>query len=184
MKSTIPLIIKLQPLPEELKKICDINPDFAEALKISHPRRFISLGAVIKSYPPESEDEVIGFYVYDYSQNIIKQDFIVNLKKKNTEFILYTGQSLDEVTRNIKHINEFFKKYPTYNKKDHRPKFHELPEKIQALVPRAINLAERLSWYGVNDFVSEEQYVEIEKEINREIALNGIIELNNVKISP
>ena len=60
------LIIRMQPYAKELKELCALNADFAQALKSTHPKKFVSLGAIVTSYPPSPRgDEVIGFFVYD-----------------------------------------------------------------------------------------------------------------------
>ena len=83
MRPITDLIIRMQPYHSRIKEICHLNPDFAKSLKATNPKKFISLGAIITSYP-STGDEVIGIFSYDYKRNekIFKQDFIVNLGNK------------------------------------------------------------------------------------------------------
>lgn len=123
----------MQPYPQKLRDLCLANPDFANALKTTHPKKFISLGAVIVSYPQSTSDEVIGFLVYDYGQKPekFKQDFIVNVESKNKQFIIYTRFSGVKKSKIIRDINLFYQKYPSYPKNSHHPKFEDLPNAIK-----------------------------------------------------
>jgi hypothetical protein len=133
------IIHRMQPYPKELKEICIKNPDFADAIKTIHSGKFVSLGGVVVSYPLNSTDQVIGFYIYDYSKNIpkLKQDFIVNVGNKNKDFIIYTAYSKTNLPRLIQNINILFDKYPTYNRTDHHPKKENLSKELKECEERA-----------------------------------------------
>ena len=155
------LIIRMQPLPEQIKRICDQNPDFSQALKITHPKKFISLGAVVISYPPNSNnDEVIGFFVYDYGLKPpkFKQDFIVNVSSASKEFIIYTRHRQATTSRYIRDINQFFQKYPTYPRDSHHPRFKEIPDSIKPRAKDAKELAERIMTFGLREELTDEEY--------------------------
>lgn len=162
------LIIRMQPYPQELKKICRINPDFKKALKNSNPKRFISLGAIVTSLCPLiPEDEIIGFFTYDCKEKIFKQDFIVNKNSENKEFILYTRFSGVNKSKNIKDIRDFFQKYPTYSKNCHHLNFEELPNNIKPRALETINLANKLEIIGQREYISDEDYERIDSELKK-----------------
>lgn len=163
------LIIRLQPYPQRLKDICMANPTLSKALKNTNPKKFISLGAISISYPPETSDEVIGFYVYDYGAKtpLFKQDFIVNIGSKNTDFIIYTRFPSGTENKIIKDINDFFEKYPTYDRNSHRPTFEELPDGIKPRALQAIALAEKLTALGLREEISEEEYAWYDSEFKK-----------------
>lgn len=159
MRSITDLILRMQPYPQKLKDICIVNPDFAIALKTTHPKRFVSLGTVVVSYPQKTSDEVIGFYVYDYgTKSMFKQDFIVNVGFKNEEFIIYTRFSGVGKSKIIKDISHFYQKYPEYPKDSHHPKFEDIPDPIKPRALEAIKLAKKIQTLGLRDELSEEEY--------------------------
>ena len=163
------LIVRMQPYPQRLKELCQANPDFAKALKSTNPKRFVSLAAVVVSYPPSTSDEVIGFYVYDYESNppMFKQDFIVNVGTKNNEFVIYTRFSVVSKSRIIRDINQFYEKYPTYNKGSHHPKFEDLPDDLKPRALEAIELANKVKVLGLRDEISDEEYAKIDLELKK-----------------
>ncbi|MFA7301028.1 MAG: hypothetical protein WC069_01870 [Candidatus Shapirobacteria bacterium] len=160
----------MQPFPIELKKICKENPSFEDALKSVHPERFVSLGAIVTSQCPlVPEDEIIGFFVYDYrnlNKPIFKQDFIVNIGKKNKEFILYTKYPRS-YSKTIKDISEFFKKYPTYNKKDHHPKYRKLPDLIKPRAKEAIRLANNILKFGLRTELTDDEFNQFDLDLKK-----------------
>lgn len=109
------LVIEAMPFPIELQAWCSSHPNFKKALKLSNPDRFIPLGMIITSHSPvKPQDEVIGFFAYDYFQEQFKQDFIVNLGGLNTEFMLYTSLPSGKsglYGKYVHHIKDFFLKY-------------------------------------------------------------------------
>ncbi len=164
------LIIRMQPYAKELKELCALNADFAQALKSTHPKKFVSLGAIVTSYPPSPRgDEVIGFFVYDYGvrSGMFKQDFIVNIGKQYREFVIYTRYSGVPNSKMIKDINEFYKKYPTYDKASHHPKFEDLPDAIKPRALEAIALANRIKKYGLRQEISDEEYARYDLELRK-----------------
>lgn len=143
------LIIKMMPFSDSLIEWCMKHPEFHSGLKLIYSERFISLGAMVTSYSPyRPNDEVIGVYTYDYKRKnpIFKQDFIVNIGKKDMQFVLYTRNKKGTMTRYVKDINDF---YRTYGKGDfyvnsHHLTLNQLPKELQERGQGAINLAERI----------------------------------------
>ena len=169
MVSVVDLIVRMQPYSKNLKNLILSDPDFSKALKINNHERFVSLGAVVTSYSPlVSEGEVIGFYVYDYKQDKFKQDFIVNIGKKDIEFVLYTRYSNPNKNPRIKDISLFFEKYSKgkYYIESHHPKFEDLPDIIKPRALEAISLANKLKGKAVKDF-SNEELKRIDEELQR-----------------
>ncbi len=153
------LIVRMQPYPKYLKDFILSDQDFANALKINNHKRFVSLGAVVVSNSPlVPEDEVIGFYVYDYKDNKFKQDFIVNVGKKNNNFVLYTRYSNPNKNKRIKDISQFFGKYSRgkYYVESHHPMFEQLPDVIKPRALEAIELAKKLKDKEVRELNQEE----------------------------
>jgi len=171
MRQINDLMLRMQPYHPRLKEFCLVNSEFAKSLKSLHAERFVSLGAIVVSQCPLiPEDEIIGFYVYDYGANpkIFKQDFIVNVGCKNQEFIIYTRFSGTTKSKNIRDISHFYNKYPTYPKNSHHPKFEELPKEIQPRALQAINLANRIIDRGgpVSE-ISDEEYTRFDLELKK-----------------
>lgn len=168
------LIIEMMPFARELKKFCKKNPKFGKALKIIYIDRFIALQAVGTSGSPNyPNDEVIGFYVYDYGLKNpqFKQDFIVNKGGQNKTFVLYTGLSEVVDGKYVKHINEFLNTYGKggYYKNAHRPKFEEFSEKLKERALKAIELGNKRKKDGYVKITNEHA-----KEIYRKLrALQG-----------
>lgn len=132
----------MQPYSKGLKDFIRSNPDFATALKINNPNRFISVGAVVISHSPlVPEDKIIGFFVYDNKEEKFKQDIIVDIQGKDKEFILYTR--FRSRSKWIKDINEFINKYGQglYYSGFHWLKFDELPDEIKPNTVMALELA-------------------------------------------
>lgn len=144
------LILEMMPFSTELIAWCKTHPEFLSALKVIYSERFISLGTIVTSYSPNyPEDEVIGIYAYDYLKKtpVFKQDFVINKRKKNKEFILYTRNPRKGSSKYVKDINEFF---ATYGKNgiyfnSHHLTLEQLPEEIKERGQQAINIANRLS---------------------------------------
>ncbi len=159
MKSYKDLIFRFQPLPAELKKICEINKGFANAFKLYHPDRFIPLRFVIISYPPGLEDEVIGLYVFDYGVNPpkLKQDFVVDEGRLKQKFIIYTSFP-NSGNKSIRHINEFFRKYPSYSREDHYPKVENLAPEFQEAAKDALEIIENIKKLGFRELISDQEY--------------------------
>lgn len=168
MHSITDLILRMQPYPQKLKDLCDADPNFAKALKTTNPKKFISLGAVVVSYPQPTSDEVIGFYVYDYGKNpMFKQDFIVNVGFRNTDFIIYTRFSGVNKNRIVRDISHFYQKYPNYPKNSHHPKFEDLPEPIKPMALEAVNLANKIISLGLREEISEEEYTRYDLKLQK-----------------
>ncbi len=169
MKSLTDIILRMQPYPKELKEFCNINKNFAQALKTTHPEKFISLGAVIVSHCPlVPDDEIIGFLVYAYGKNPkFKQDFIVNVGGKRQEFVIYTRFSGITKNKYIKDISHFYQKYSTYSKDSHHPKFENLPDVIKPRALKSIELAERIKKMGLRQKLTNEEYLKFDLELKK-----------------
>lgn len=155
------LILRLQPFSEELKEMCEKYPDFEKSIKSLNSKRFISFGAILISYPKNiPEDKVIGVFVYDYIDKIFKQDFIVDVGSKNKEYIMYTKYPGMKIKTYLRPINEFFVKYPGYSRKDHHPKFDDIPKSIQPRALHAVKLAELVASLETPDMIPFRMYVE------------------------
>ena len=154
------ILIRMQPYPLELKQLCNVNSEFAEALKSTHPEKFVSLGAVIVSHCPLiPEDEIVGFLVYDYGKNSkFKQDFIVNVGGKRKEFIIYTRFTGIPKSKIIQDISHFYKKYPTYPLNSHHPKYEDLPIEFQKRADDAMRLSQAIINGGLRKELTDEEY--------------------------
>ena len=164
----------MMPFPEGLKEFCRKNQNFSKALKIIHPDKFIALQATATSYSPYyPEDEIIGFYVYDYGKNnpVFKQDFLLNIDKKNNNFILYTGLSAVIDNKSVKHINDFLSTYGKggYFKDSHRITLEELPEELKDRALKAIALAEARKKGGYPK-ITQEHVEDIYKKFKNHIS--------------
>lgn len=162
------IIIRLQPYSKELIAFCKADQDFKNALKINNPSRFVSLGAIVTSHSPfVPEDEIIGFYTYDYKIGIFKQDFIVNVGGENKDFILYTRLAGKQSSKNVKDISQFFTKYSKgkYYIETHHPKYEDLPEIIKPRALEAVALANKIK-SGLRNLTPDE-LSQIDLELQR-----------------
>lgn len=142
MVSVTDLIVRLQPYSQGLKDFIKKHQDFADALKVNNPNRFISVGGIVISYSPlVPKDKVIGFYVYDNKEEKFKQDIIVDVMGEDREFVLYTRYKIK--SRRVKDIKEFEPKYGKgiYYKGFHWPKFEEIPTELKPNALIALKLA-------------------------------------------
>jgi len=150
------IILETLPFREEILNWCKLRPEFQKALKVLTSERFLHLGTVMISYPPDTNDQVIGVYAYDYKNNppLFKQDFIVDLNQDHKEFILYTGfPKGTQSTKYIKHINDFFSKYGKSGNYEgsHHLTFDQLPEdaeirrRAKSMIERAKDLPEDIT---------------------------------------
>ena len=143
------IVIATMPFSKELMQWCQAHADFMESLKNVHLRKFISLGAIVTSYPTNNpQDQVIGVYTYHYQRKnpIFKQDFIVNLGNRNKEFILYTRSKNGKKSKYVKDINDFYMKYGNTGDyvNSHHLTFNQLPGEIRPRAEHAINLARKI----------------------------------------
>src|SRR5258706_1921374 len=140
------VILELQPFSDELINWYKNHSEFFKALKNIYPEKFVSPAMIVTSYPT-SGDEVIGVYTYHHEMKnpVFKQDFIVNVGRTNTEFVLYTRNPAGS-SKYVKDINDFFNKYRKYGyrKDDHRLSLEELPAQLQKRAKQAIELAKKL----------------------------------------
>jgi|GEM_PF-3023255 hypothetical protein len=129
------VVIEAMPFSEELIAWCASHPEIKQALKVANPDRFIALGHVTTSFSSNKpEDQVIGFYTYDYMAERFKQDFIVNVGNTNREFVLYTRLPKEDkglYGRCVKDINEFFAVYG--KRSDYAGTHHPSLEEITGL---------------------------------------------------
>jgi hypothetical protein len=122
------------PFSDELTEWCNSHPEIKQALKVTHPDRFIALGHITTSSSPNKpDDQVIGFYAYDYIAEKFKQDFIVNVDNAAAEFVLYTRLPKEHKHlhgRHVKDINEFFAVYGERGDyaSTHHPSLEEIVE--------------------------------------------------------
>jgi hypothetical protein len=160
------IVIEAMPFSAELVAWCSAYPEIKQALKVANPDRFIALGHVTTSFSPNKpEDQVIGFYAYDYIAGRFKQDFIVNVDNANEEFVLYTRlpkQSKDLYGRYVKDINEFFTIYG--RRGDYAGTHHPSLEEIMGLnepvltdrAQRYVTLGARLRSDGLNPVTQDQ----------------------------
>jgi hypothetical protein len=140
------VILELQPFSDELNNWCKTHKEFFTALKNIYPERFISPAMIITSYPPTG-DEVIGVFTYHHEMKkpIFKQDFIINVGRSSTEFILYT-RNPNGSSKYVKDINDFYAKYGKYGytKASHHLTLIELPIQLQERAKLSMRLADKL----------------------------------------
>lgn len=165
------IIVRMSPFSKELKEICFSDADFSKALKINNPKRFVSLGAVITSVSPLCpQDQVIGFYTYDYGAKIpkFKQDFIVNIGNQNKEYILYTRKPKGITSKRVKDINEFYEKYSQgkYYIESHHPKFEDLPEILKPRAIDAVRIANNIKAGGLRK-LTKHDLKKIDKDLKK-----------------
>jgi len=146
-------ILETLPFSDELIKWCKNNEPFFKGLKNIYVEKFLSLGAIVTSYPKNSNDQVIGLYTYDYQRNVplFKQDFIVNINNLNNEFILYTRNKKYGSSRYVKDINAFYKLYgknSDYNN-SHHLSLEDLPILLRKRGEHVIKLAETINKTGI-----------------------------------
>lgn len=173
MKKITDLVLRMQPYAEEIKQLCRLNQNFANALKSLRSDRFISFGAIITSRAysihslAESEpDEVIGLLVYDLERNMFKQDFIVNVEKKYKVFRIYTRYKGVEKSKIIRDITHFYQEYPMYSKDSHHPTFDQIPDAIKPRAISAVKLGERiLALGGPRSEISDSEYRKFDEEL-------------------
>lgn len=160
------LILEFQPFSDELISWCNKHPEFLTALKNVHPNNFISPSVIILSYP-STGDQVIGVYSYHHriKTPIFKQDFIVNMGFKNTEFILYTRNPCGS-SKYVKDIQTFFDKYGQYGylKSHHHLTLDELPSEVKERALSTIVLAEKVKDLDISK-ISQEQINKLYSEV-------------------
>lgn len=106
---------------------------------------------VVTNPPKYPNDRVIGFYSYAYflKNPIFKQDFIVDVGKKDNKFVLYSRQNLTPKNEYIKDLHDFF---ITYGKEGnylhkHHLTIQDIPKEANFRATEAINLANRIQPY-------------------------------------
>ena len=160
------VVIEAMPFFAELIAWCNLHTEIKQALKVANPDRFIALGHVTTSFSPKKpEDQVIGFYAYDYIAERFKQDFIVNVGNTNNEFVLYTRLPKENkglYGRYVKDINEFF---AVYGKRGdyagtHHPSLEEIIGLNQPVLAdrarRYVVLGARLKSDGLNPVTQDQ----------------------------
>jgi len=171
------------PLSDELCTFIDSNPKAREALKFSNTKRFIAIPLIFTSNTPKThpkhKDEVIGLWSIDKSGEFcsrhktvcsLKQDFIVNIEKKNQDYVVYTADR--KFKKLVRPIKEFFKVYGQDGKFYHNGKeWNHHYAKIDDL-PDEPNLRK---------LVSELLFRHEENSLNEE--LKGLRELNDYAYS-
>ncbi|MDO8487602.1 MAG: hypothetical protein Q7S45_04860 [Candidatus Curtissbacteria bacterium] len=145
-------IIETMPFSRELVLWCKTYPDFAKALKIVYPDKFLTLGAIVTSFCSyKPKDQVIGIYAYAYTMKepIFKQDFVINKGSLHKRFILYTRYPT--ASKMIKDISDFYRTYGMDNNyiNTHHLTFEQLPDKVKPAGLRAVQLAEKIRKNGL-----------------------------------
>lgn len=118
------------PFSNELCAFMEAHNDARAALKASNVKRFVTLPEIFTSYTPAThklhEDEVIGVWYIDKSDEFckmhhkvcrFKQDFVVNVGKKDREYVVYAANM--KVSKHVRPIAEFFSKYGQQGKYYH-----------------------------------------------------------------
>jgi hypothetical protein len=139
------LIIEMMPFSEQLVAWCKAHSEFQAALKNIYADKFISLQAIVTSYPKSSTDEVIGIYTYNYTSktSIFKQDFVVNKNKENKEFILYTRWKSSKYVKDVQDFFAIYGKDGSYVN-SHHLKLEQLPKEIKFRGEDAIKLVAKM----------------------------------------
>ncbi|MBZ0165508.1 MAG: hypothetical protein K8I00_01790 [Candidatus Omnitrophica bacterium] len=100
------------PFSPQLLDFIDSHKDFENSLKISAYPRFRFIPVIILSYPPKTNDEVIGMFYFDTDETIFKQDYVVNIDFAHKDYISYSRMSRDFTETDFsKGIDTFFTKY-------------------------------------------------------------------------
>jgi hypothetical protein len=150
------ILLETLPFRDEILDWCKQHPEFQKELKVLASERFLHLGTVVISYPPGTNDQVIGVYAYDYKNKppLFKQDFIVDIDQMHREFILYTGFTKGtQSTKYVKHINDFLSKYGKNGNYadshhltlDQLPNDVEVKRRAKSMIERAKDLPEDIT---------------------------------------
>jgi len=152
----------MQPFSSELKEWCAKHPEFMKQLKLIYPDRFVSLFQIVISHPSVApKDEVIGFWVLDYSRTdpLFKEDYTVDTGSARKEFHLYTGRKLGNGGKYVHNMNDFMQRYGN-NGKDyagsHHATYDELSPELKPSADRAMEIARVWKKVGVKNSTQEE----------------------------
>lgn len=115
------------PFSDDLYKFMENHPEAEAALKLSSPKRFITVPLIFTSGLPQghakSADQVIGVWYYDKAKATcrfhnrvcnFKQDFIVNVGTLGKEYVVYTASKKSPPYSQP--ISIFFKEYGSNGK--------------------------------------------------------------------
>ena len=115
------------PFSDGLCNFMDDHPECEAALKLSQPKRFITIPLIFTSGLPKghskSADEIIGIWYYDKDRPFckfhnkscaFKQDFIVNAGSADKEFVVYTAYKSHPPF--VQQIKKFFSDYGSNGK--------------------------------------------------------------------
>ena len=106
------LVIEAMPFSDQIIAWCHSHPDFKYALKVTSPDRFYPLGMITTTRTKNVPDDlVIGFIAYDMTEDIFKQDFIVDIGNEHRKFVLYSKHPEKKYGKYVHHIKDFFAKY-------------------------------------------------------------------------
>lgn len=176
------VILELTPFPPKLITWANSHKLFLEALKNVYPEKFISPGVIIV-HPPIKNDQayvgdvVIGVLTYHHelSKPTFKQDFIVNKKGLDKEFVLYSRNPSGS-SKYVKDINEFFAKYGKFghSRNNHHLSLEELPNQLQLRAMQAINLANKMK-IGTPQEIPQEHIDKIYREVMKIKPENRIV---------
>jgi hypothetical protein len=162
----------MQPFPQELKDLCFKHPEFLEQLKLVWPDRFVSLLSIISTESPlVPSDEVIGFWVLDYSGNkpLFKEDYIVDVGKQKKEFHLYTGRKTGNGGKYIHNMTDFTIKYGgngQYYANSHHATYDQLAPDLIPHADRPLKIAEMWRNLGVK-IATQEELEEISSKLTK-----------------
>ncbi len=110
------------PFSDDLYFFMENHPEAEAALKLSNPRRFVTIPRIFLSYLPDSHvkaaDQVIGVWYFDKNKPYcrkhnkvcaFKQDFIVNVGELGKEYIVYTADK--KPPPYVQPLSKFFNDY-------------------------------------------------------------------------
>jgi len=149
MDETIKYITNNIPFRDEIIKWIKINPEVLIALKFMTVNRFVHFSGINIIEPNEYRtDQILGIVVYDITNKILKQDFIVDINNNHSKFIYYTSLPKDMshiYGSNVKHINEFQILYGNNGDfhKTHHPDIKSLHPELQSRINNYLKLTKR-----------------------------------------
>lgn len=111
-------ILLAVPFSEALRTWARTDPNVMAALKFSNEDRFTPL-PIIRFYKSalRPDDRILGFSVWDSVSKRFKQDYIVDIRSQDKDFVLYTAPGVPD-TQAVRHISQLFDWYD--KKKDQR----------------------------------------------------------------
>lgn len=121
------------PFSENLYTFMESHPEAEAALKLSTPKRFVTVPRIFLSWLPGSHpkaaDQIIGVWYFDKNKPYchihkkvcaFKQDFIVNVGELGKEYVVYTARK--KPPPYVQPISKFFDEYGENGKYYHKGK--------------------------------------------------------------